>query len=328
MKKPLYATAIKESWQIVMEHKVLWIFGLFATFLGQAGIGDLVYKFIILGFRNPIYIDTFFVPKGFVELFILSAGLPLSLSKWFALFWLFLILAGLLFFFVFVAVISQGAIIHSTAQKVNGKKVPDFDTAWHKGVKHAGRLFFINVLKKGLIVFIASLVTLSILILFGSTNVFTFFSFAITLILALIVGMVVSFLAIYAAGYVVVEEYSFLESIVSAWRLFTHHPLVSLEVGLLIMLFNLILMVLGFVAVFLFFCIPLAVFWFLAILTGVISLKLVGVIFGGLLSLTAVMTLGSIFTVFATSVWTDLFMRMHKEGVKSRLVHFIDKIKN
>ncbi|MCF6276923.1 MAG: hypothetical protein L3J07_03715 [Candidatus Magasanikbacteria bacterium] len=328
MKKPLYIQTIRESWEIVWEHKILWIFGLFATFLGQAGIGDLIHKILMLGFKNPIYLDTFFVPKGFVELFILTTGLPLSISKWFALIWLFVILAGLLFFFIFVAVISQGAIINSIAQKVRGKKVPDFGTAWHKGVNHSGRLFFINVLKKSLILLVTSFVTLSLLIMYSSANIFTFSSFVVTLVLALISGMLISFLAIYAAGYVVVEEYSFVESIVAAWRLFTHHPLVSIEVGLIIMILNFAVMLLGFLAIFFFFLIPLAVFWFLSILTGVIALKMVGIIFGFVITLFIVMTLGSVFTAFATSVWTDLFMRMHKEGVKSKLVHFIDKLKS
>jgi hypothetical protein len=328
MDKPLYAQALKESWQMLWEHKILWVFGLFAALLGQAGIGDLIYKFVVLGFNNPsAYFDTFFIPKGIFELVIIIFGLPFTFSRWFALLWLALMLLGLFIFFVIIAFVSQGAIIHAVSQKIKGKSLINFDMAWHKGVGHVGRLFSINLLKKITLLVVNSFVALSLLIVFKSINVWTLSSFVFALIFALVVGMTISFLAVYASGYVVVEEYSFTESLVASWKLFTHHPLVSIEVGFLLLIINFGVMLLGMLALFIFFVVPIAVFWFLAILLGATMLKIVGIIFATIMSVLALMFIGSLLSAFTLSVWTDLFMRMHKEGIKSRLVHFIDKVK-
>jgi hypothetical protein len=34
---------------------------------------------------------------------------------------------------------------------------------------------------------------------------------------------------------------------------------------------------------------------------------------------------GSLFTVFSTSIWTYLFVKMHKEGIFSRILHLFRK---
>jgi len=121
---------------------------------------------------------------------------------------------------------------------------------------------------------------------------------------------------------VVVEEYPLLPAIGAAWKLLVGHWLVSIEVGLLIILSNIILALatlLGF-AVFFF---PAMLVWFVAIVTGSQALLAAGFVFAIIFFTAYLLWLGAMFTVFTTSVWTYLFMKMHKHGIPSRLVHWL-----
>jgi len=50
-------------------------------------------------------------------------------------------------------------------------------------------------------------------------------------------------------------------------------------------------------------------------------------VIGGAFFLLFVFLLWSFFQVFTVSVWTYLFMKMHKEGVRSRVIGFFQFLK-
>ena len=146
--------------------------------------------------------------------------------------------------------------------------------------------------------------------------------FIVLFVLAMVVGMVLSFLVIYAAGYVVIEEYPFKDAVVAAWHLFMDHWLVSLEVSVLLLIANIIvggLAALGLVL----FVGEMAVVWAGTLLIGSDLVQQIGFFFGTALIVVYWAFLGSSLMVFTTSVWMHLFMKMHKTGVKSRVLHFL-----
>ncbi|MEK7084542.1 MAG: hypothetical protein AAB932_04875, partial [Patescibacteria group bacterium] len=145
-------------------------------------------------------------------------------------------------------------------------------------------------------------------------------------VLALIVGAVLSFLAVYAAGYVVVEEYGLWRAIHGAWRLFRSHWLPSLETAVLVLFLNVLLTVAVVVGAGIFF-LPGLLVWVLAVMTGSPVLFIAGIALGSVLFLFFLLAIGSFFTVFVTSVWTILFMRMHREGMGSRVLHWFGVVK-
>jgi len=315
MKTPLYRQALSHGWKLAWNHTWLWPLGLFAALLGQMGLIELFTK-LQLGANNFALSSIFLgIRRAGGE------GLGLTLSSVPEIAWLLVSLFALLLGLVFVAVVSQGALVSITARSTKSKKLPDIGTSWHVGVKHGWRVFFINVLKK------LAMWGLAVVIGWATANVFLdpsggdLWMFVAIFLLASLVGLVLSFLAIYAIGYVVVEEYGFVDAVSAAWHLFTDHWLVSLEVGLIVLVFNALLALVGVFGVFVFF-IPSLILWVVSLLVGSGGLLLGGFLLGLLLSIFWIVFLGSVFSVFTTSVWTYLFMAMHKKGVKSRLIHW------
>jgi len=108
------------------------------------------------------------------------------------------------------------------------------------------------------------------------------------------------------------------------WGLFRNHWLVSIEIGLLMLGFN---MLLGFLAIF-----GLYVFFLPAIFVGVFAfaannMMLLVLVFTLALFLLIffVIAIGTIFNVFTTTLWTYLFMKMHKKGLNAHIHRLIKK---
>ena len=115
-----------------------------------------------------------------------------------------------------------------------------------------------------------------------------------------------------------IEKYNIRDAIVSAWRLFLNHWLVSLEVGVLLLL--LYIAVLFGIAVVVALC-----------TAEVFLLTILSALFGGIwfwvalewllvaISVVIAVYLLVMVYIFSTTVWVYLFMKMHNTGVKSIL---------
>jgi len=293
---------------------------MFAAMLGQMGIADILTKVTFAAGNNSFMTTLFF---GFSDIDLSSGASLASLSAdgWIGLLWLAVIMIGFFVLFAFVSTVSQGALVSIANRSVRRKTLPDVATSWHVGVKHFWRVFGINVLKKFLLSVVVIFVGWSTVNAMISPTPGDFWLFFFVFILATLVGIVLSFLAIYAVAYVIVEEYSFGEAIHAAWKLFLDHWLVSMEVGLVILGANLILVLIVLLGMVILF-IPTVIFWLISVVVGSYGLLLAGFIIGFLLATLYVIFLGSVFSVFVTSVWTFLFTKMHKKGIKSRILHF------
>jgi len=320
MKTPLYRQALSHSWKLAWKHAWLWPLGMFAAMLGQMGIMDILTKVTFAAQNNSFMTTLFF---GFSDI-NLSGGdslANLSADGWIGLLWLAVILLGFFVLFAFVSTVSQGALVSIADRSVRRKKLPDVSTSWHVGVKHFWRVFGINLLKKvifSIVVIFVGWSTVNAMIEPSSGDFWLFF---FVFILATLVGIVLSFLAVYAVAYVIVEEYSFGEAIRASWTLFLDHWLVSMEVGLIILGANLVLVLVALFGMVILF-IPTLIFWLISLVVGSYGLLLTGFIVGFLLATLFIIFLGSVFSVFVTSVWTFLFTKMHKKGIKSRILHF------
>lgn len=323
MHKPLYSEALRHSWQFAWDNKYLWIFGLFAAFLGQMGVLDLLAKVSFASSSYALYPSWLAFPRLWQASVLGTSSLSMPVEGWIWFVWLAIICLGACLFFAFASVVSQGAIIRATYQSVHHKEVK-LGQAWNSGVSHFWRLLFLNVFKK------ISMVLLALVVGYGTLNfvimesIGGFFLFLFIFLLAVVVGMVISFLVVYAAGYVVVEEYSLGKSILASWHLFTSHWLVSVETGFIILLLNFVVGILAAFAFIIFF-LPTLLAWFIGIVSMNFIFITVGTIIGTILTIFAIMFIGSYFTVYTTSVWTYLFMKMHHEGVKSKIIHLLEK---
>jgi len=163
------------------------------------------------------------------------------------------------------------------------------------------------------------LVSILVLVNVVDFSVLNFILFLLGFLLACLVGLFATVLTIYAAGYVVVEEHGLKDAIENAWRLFIKHWLVSLEIGVVVLCCEILLIFVAIWGIALLF-LPGVLIWLLSLFTFSSTMWIAGSTISIILSTIFVMVLGSIFTVFTTGVWTYLFMKMHQEGILSRII--------
>ncbi|OGH85833.1 MAG: hypothetical protein A2493_02290 [Candidatus Magasanikbacteria bacterium RIFOXYC12_FULL_33_11] len=324
MKEPTYREALTHGWHLAWHHKSLWVFGLFAAFLGQMGIFEYLAQSMVGASRmgSP---SSFVFVKNMFEGFRWSDFAALfhtSSDKVIWLVWLIIIFVAMAVLLTFVAVVSQGTIVHNTAKSLGGLRPSfvDVDKSWHESRIHFWRLFVLNLFKKIItLVFVTFIAWGMWNASFYGSSVGSLLLFIAIFLLATIIGMVLSLWLIYAVGYVVVEEKKLIEACRLAWRLFTRHWLVSLEIGFIFIILNVFLALLILGGMYILF-LPSLFLWTLLALTGNAVFYVLGVLMGFVLFSLYLMLLGSIFVVFSTSTWTYLFMKMHKKGLRSHLV--------
>lgn len=318
MHEPTYRQALSHSWKLAWHHKYLWFLGFFAAFLGQMGITEFLGK---ISFPTAA---SFFDGLSFCSFFTkLFSGFSLSVMGWVLLGWVFLLVGCIVLFIFVIAILSQGTLIHASAQWAKKDRLPSAEKSWHASAVHFWGLFTLNILRKIIILSLVALV--GYLVVQSVTQAETAWRLLFLLavfIIAAFVGMIVSFLTIYTASYIVVENYPLSWALPAAWRLFCKHWLVSFEVGFIVLGLNLLL---GIVAllVLLILTIPTTVAWLVTMLAGKSMLWFIFSVVSPFLFALFVVWLGSVFTVFSTSVWTYLFMKMHHGGIFSRIVHIL-----
>lgn len=247
-------------------------------------------------------------------------NLSLPLAGWVWLVWLMVMFLGLGIILLFVAVVSQGALIHASAQWAKKKSLPCIEKSWRSGVDNFWPLLLVNLFKKAVLCLLTCFVGwAAVNALIGEVSGLDTALFLVLFIFATLVGMVMSFLVVYVAGYVVLEKYPLSWAVGSAWRLFLKHWVVSIEVGVIVLVLNVVVGLLALLGFFVFF-LPTLITWFIAILASNSALWTIGLIVGALLFVLFIIFLGSVFTVFTISIWTHLFMKMHKVGVVSRIL--------
>ncbi|MBU0546156.1 hypothetical protein KKA13_02780 [Patescibacteria group bacterium] len=308
----IYRTSIERAWQLTWRHKELWILGILAVFLGQFGLGDFIGNLIQ-------QTEKFFWPSMIVQLpepnFRMIIGIV----------WAGIILAGLGIIIFVASVISQGALIAATAEWYKKGGISSLLKLWRSGIKNFWPIALINIIRKFLLLCLATLFCF-FWIKFGmkdgwGNNILMIVILAITLLLA----MAVSATSIYALGYATIDRKGIALSLMKGAKLFWHHILVSLELNILLFLISLILIVIIFPIPTILIA-PSMIVWSVASLSGYTGLLTFGVVLGWFVFLAVVALIGGIFNTFATSAWIYVFMKMHHEGVMSRIFHHLKNI--
>lgn len=329
MKEPTYRQALQHGWHLAKDHKLLWLFGLFASFLGQMGLLDLVVHLKMTDNHHSLYPALSHLGENWAFLvdWVSNAGLPAATLLW--IFWIALFIGGAWLMLVFASVCSQGALIHGVAQFVKSRKKNkqvDVDKAWHAGTGHFWKLLGLNILKKLAImvpVLVVGLASMNVGVSNGAPADTALF--ILSLVFALVVGSLLSLMVVYAAGYIVIEDMNIHDALEAAWKLFRDHWLVSLEVAAILLLVNVVASAIAMLAMALFIG-EMAIIWAGAVIFGSGLFWSIGLAFSSLLLVLFLVLIGTMLTVLTTSVWTYLFMIMHKRGIKSRVLHAL-KIK-
>lgn len=324
-KEPTYREAWHHAWRILLEHKILWPLGLFATFLGQMGLLEFVTKFFTALKQGNSSESWGNLPSILASVASFFTEIRLPLDKWIWAIWLWIIVFGILLLFLFVALVSQGALVYVTGQKLKSKTVINVAHAWSAGVKHFWRLFSVHLVRKTIILGLTILIGQATIRAINHSSEVSSLALVVILCISLALGFIISCLSIYTVGYIVIEEYSFWNALKGAWILFKEHILVSFEVGFVILIANVLVAILAFIGGAIFLS-PLLLSW---LFSGIITNGYLwfGIGVSGIFCFVVyIVTLGSFFTLLTTSVWAYLFKKMHVSGIESRIVHHLSRI--
>lgn len=312
MLEPTYRSALAHSWQLVWHHKILWIFGLLSVMFGQFGIANFVGQVLALD-RNS------FFAGDYSAYFTFGFWQPLF-SSWSA--WLFIVSFMLFAAVALLSVAAEGALIAAVSEWFHLRKTPRFAKAWHQGVKHFWRLFSVLIMQR--VIMLALLLLVGYLLSrFAQVESLLNTFYTVTIFAAgFVVAFMVSAVTLFAAGYIVHDENTLGVALQKAMMLFRRHVIVSIELCIVELLFSIILahiiFSLGVVAL-----VPSVFLSIIATVTNFSPLITLGVLVSLFLFVVIVALVGAIFHAFIVASWIYLFMKMHHEGVASRIMHWL-----
>ncbi len=314
MKAETYTEALQHAWRVTWHHKRLWALGLLAAFIGSAGVLEFVGKFYytVLGERSEVLSDS------------LKAAVTVDVTTWGWVFAVVLVLVTVAVFALFVAIFvsAQGGLVYAVEQSETQHTL-NIASLFHHGRARLGRLFVFNFVKAILVVALLYLSGLMAQALRVSDAPWWYDAlFLLGSVVIIVAGLTVSLIAIYAVCYASLHNKSLKTAFLDAWALFVDHWLVSLEMAVILFVVGVAVSLLA-VAGLLLLATPVFVALVAAIVTGQASIVVFGIAVGFALLVTWVLWLAAVYTTFAMSAWTVLFMQMSRHGFSSRMLNWI-----
>ncbi|MFC1598645.1 hypothetical protein ACFL2U_01365 [Patescibacteria group bacterium] len=321
-----YSNILAQAWQITKKNRILWIFGIFASFISL----EAVYEVIISQFNQLKNLDQFHLKllklyetqTDFFDLHIYFWSL---FSKDY-LAYLFVVLLIIIFFLLIWLVFTSQIFIIKTARRLYLKKKMATNDDLGDSFTHFWPVLGINILGK--LIIYAGFIALSLPLLYAlltkdqaaifSTNLFFFAAFTIF-------AVIISFIVAYATNFIVLKNLHIFEAFKQAWRLFSRNISISLELAF-ILFFLKILSIILILCLFALFFIPAMALFMLSISASsimglVASLTLI------ILAFTAIsIMVNSLFTTFYLSCWTITFIKLTEETLFSKVIHFLKTI--
>ncbi len=321
-----YSLILKEAWQIAVKNKILWLFGLFASFISL----EAVYEVIISQINQARNAETFYQ-----KILTLSQNQNLLISNYLCFFnglskdysaYLFFILVTIaVILFIWLVFISQIAIILSAAKSYKTNKIKMNEILAVSNEKFWSVLSINIIIKLALY---AGFLALSLPLFYslltqnqGSLIASNFIFF----ILYTLFAVIISFLAAYATNFIVLKNSHIIEAIKEAWQLFAKNISISLELAFVLFFLKVLSLIFIFCLFFLAF-VPLFALLLLALSNG----YLVGIIMSLTLIILAfliiALLINSIFTVFYLSSWTITFIQLTENTLMGKITNFIKNL--
>ena len=223
-----------------------------------------------------------------------------------------------------LSVLSQGSLIIAAKELFKNKKEIKTSQVWNQSVRSFWPLFLINLIRECIFIFLTTFLGAMVYFL-NSGHAINYFFIGLIIVVGTLLALIVSSVAIYTACYVVIDHEEILKALKKGWQLFSEHLLVSLELSLLLLLMNFVALVAIFIGSTLVF-IPSVVIWIVAGFTGNFVLMMIGQFLGMFLFALMMILVAAILNAYTISAWTYLFLKMHHQGVVSRLIHFAKAI--
>lgn len=308
----LYRPVLKNAFAFAWKEKRFWILAFFATLMMSGGIYDLAFRrwSDATGRGIAAGLPEEYALPNVLEL-VASVQSGVGFPVWMmAALGIALVVAVI---FVWLAIASQGALIAAAA----GVRHSSLAT----GNAHFWKLFWINIGNKiaiGVALFILGIP--ATMLAAGAPEAVGLSLTAFIILIPLV--LIISFLSLYAMTAVVVREESVGGAVAHAWRTFTAHWLVSLEMAFIIFGIDVLAALaisLGLFVAALPFILLLIAAAALGSAAGVsfimaaLALALLGLVFA----------VGSFLTALRYSAWTGLFLRFEKKRATSKILRLL-----
>lgn len=321
-----YKEILKNAWDITIKNKILWFYGIFASFISLEAVYEIILSQANLArTTETISQKAFTLYEGQIVLVKLIFNYLLLASQDIKFFLVFAVTCAIIIFFIWLVIISQILIIQSAALFYQKKKV-DFRRLLHQSFDKFWSVFTIHIITRLITyaVFIALTIPLFYALLnqniagIISTNLLFIILFAVFAVL-------ISFLAAYATIDIVLKDKSIIESIKDSWNLFKNNISLSLEVAAVLFIFKIISIIVIF-CLFFVFAIPLAIIFSAAFVNNNIVGIVIGTIIIFLVFSLISLFVNSIYIIFYISAWTITYLQISKESITSKILNFIAKI--
>ena len=315
----MYRKIFKEALRATWRNKYLWFFGLFAALFGTSGDYEIVSR-LFTGDAGT------FAWRTFVETNVLSLKSFSAISNFMVedpLSFILTIFVGLFLlvltiFLIWLAIVSQTALVTNAAALSAGKK-SGFKEGVEAGNKNFWPVFGLNVFNKVLISIIFLIIGLPLALSAGNSIVAYNFFYLLVFIIFVPVAIIVSFIVKYAIAYKVIKNKSLFDSLQLSWNLFVENWLVSAEMAFILFIINFFYGL----AVLLLMLILAAPFLFLALifyyLTSFVGFWLVAS-FALILFFILIVLAGSYIAAFQIYAWTSLFVELTGRGATAKIV--------
>ncbi|MDO8499876.1 MAG: hypothetical protein Q7S66_04430 [bacterium] len=313
MSQSIYRETIKRAWHITWHNKPLWILGLLSLLIGQFGLADFIGQ-VLKANQWP------------TMRYAMDGWQITNLKMSVGIIWAGGIFLGLMLLAAVAAAIAEGALIYAAAHAYKKNSLAAAKISWEKGAAAVWPIIGISLVRRIALGLIACLVAYTIQKIYLTTGYFNWVYLVATVVLVF-TAVVVSAVSIFALCYSVIGAHDLGASIRRGWQLFTEHVLVAIELTALLFCLNFVLLFVLLIVTFVIF-IPSIFFWLTATVTGQAVWFTVGFLVGWILLAFSVGIIGAAYNTFTVNAWVSLFMKMHHEGIGSRLLHHAKKIFN
>lgn len=312
-----YRFFLKQAWSITKRYRYLWFFGIFASLTAIGG----EYQIISQGLNNNpggnfISVGVFmlynlFNPTFYAGIGSLAANNPAAL--W-SLVTVLLLTLALIIIMVYLAIVSQAALVEHSAQIILSKKKKiglNISDGLAFGRKHFWNVLGLNISGNLIITFSFLIVSLPLIFLLITDTAILALAYTLLFVIFVPISLSIAFIIKYAIAARVLENLSFVASLNKGWKIFQNNWLVSLEMALILFLINFAAGVVTIATIFLFF-LPLLVIslqLYLPLLTAI----------SFILTMAAMLVAASILNTFQISAWTSLYIHLQEKKGLSKL---------
>ena len=314
----LYRNIIAKAWETTKRYKFLWLFGFFAAFLGNAAEYKSLFKQLDNIKNNPdVYFNFSYYLTFWVEL---VQGLQqVTFINMLALMLLLFLVIIVVIVLIWLAIISQTAIIRAASKFDEGKKTSLKD-GFVGSTKYFWPVFGLNLLAKVIIFLLLSLlVTPLLVVLIAKGAKMAALLTLLTIVIFVPIAIIIGFVTKYAIAYIILKKQKYWEAFSNGWKLFANHWLVSIEMALIVLVIN------GVLAFLLALVSIIIVSPF--ILIGLTSNmpEILYLLMGGSLGVVAIIFFfaAAVFATWQNTAWTLLFIKLEKGGVFPKIVRWI-----